>query len=185
MSGTNEEPESLAASASLFDHRDREKVRHYGSFVVGSARRHRFFFGAVFGAIVGATIGSLYALPKTYHVEAKVVAQANAALTVRGDGPGADSLTRVAAETVLRRDNLVALVQQTDLLQYNREHRAPAQRARDALVKALHVRQASEADRLDGLVDLLEKRLSVWTNDSGSTVTISLDWSDEIGRAHV
>jgi hypothetical protein len=31
---------------------------------------------------------------------------------------------------------------------------------------------------LDGLVELLEKKLVVWTGDSGSTVTIAIDWSD-------
>ena len=98
-------------------------------------------------------------------------------MTVRGDGPGADSLTRVAAETVLRRDNLLALIQQTDLLRYTAEHRAPAQRARDAIVKALHG-QDSESEQLDGLVDQLEKKLSVWTSESGNTVTIAIDWSD-------
>ena len=178
MSGTDEGPESLAASASLFDHRDRERVRNYASFVAGAARRHRLLFAAVFVAIMAATVGSLFALPKTYHVEAKALAQANAALTVRGDGPGADSLTRVAAETVLRRDNLLALIQQTDLLRYSREHRAPVLRARDALVKVLYRREDSEADRLDALVELLEKRLAVWTSESGSTVTIAIDWSD-------
>ncbi len=97
---------------------------------------------------------------------------------VRGDGPGAESLTRVAAETVLRRDNLVALVQQTDLLRYTRDHRAPVQRARDAIMKALHRPEESEADRLDALVELLEKSFGVWTSESGSTVTIAIDWSD-------
>jgi uncharacterized protein involved in exopolysaccharide biosynthesis len=178
MSRTDEGPESLATSASLFDDRDREKVRNYASFVAGSARRHRLLFAAVFFAILGATGGSLFAFPKTYHVEAKALAQANAALTVRGDGPGADSLTRVAAETVLRRDNLLALVQQTDLLQYNRDHRAPILIARDALMKALTRREDSEADRLDALVEVLEKRLAVWTSDTGNTVTIAIDWSN-------
>ena len=114
---------------------------------------------------MGATVGSLFAFPKTYHVETKALAQTNSALMVRGDGPSADSLTRVAAETVLRRDNLLALIQQTDLLRYTREHRAPVQRARDAIVKALHAREDSEADQLDALVKPLEKKLAVWTSD--------------------
>jgi uncharacterized protein involved in exopolysaccharide biosynthesis len=178
MNRRDETSENPAANASLFDHRDREKIRNYVVFIMGSVRRHRLLFVAVLLSIMGGTIGALLAFPKTYHVEAKAVAQPNSALTVRGDGPSADSLTRVAAETVLRRDNLLALIQQTDLIHYTAEHRAPVQRWRDAVVKALRLREDSEADRLDGLVELLEKKLVVWTGDSGSTVTIAIDWSD-------
>src|SRR5579863_8543366 len=169
MDGRDEEPESVTVSASLFDRRDRERILDWATFLAGSVRRHRLLLALAFVSIVGGTIGALLAFPKTYHVEAKALAQRNAALTVRGDGPGSDSLTRVAAETVLRRDNLLALVQQTDLLRYSREHRAPVLRARDALVKVLYRREDSEADRLDALVELLEKRLAVWTSESGST----------------
>jgi uncharacterized protein involved in exopolysaccharide biosynthesis len=174
---------TLAASASLFDRRDREKVRNYASFLRGSVRRHRLLVASVFLTIVGGTVGSLFVLPKTYHVETKALAQPNSALTVRGDGPGADSLTRVAADTVLRHDNLLALVQETNLLLYTTEHRAPAQVARDAILNALRVREDSSADQLDALVTRLEKKLSVWTSDggntvSGSTVTIAIDWQD-------
>ena len=175
--------EALAASTSLFDRRDREKVRNYASFLRGSVRRHRLLVAAVFVTIVGGAVGSLLVLPKTYHVETKALAQPNSALTVRGDGPGADSLTRVAADTVLRHDNLLALVQQTNLLEYTKEHRAPAQVARDAILKTLRVREDSGADQLDALVTRLEKKLSVWTSDSGntasgSTVTIAIEWPD-------
>jgi uncharacterized protein involved in exopolysaccharide biosynthesis len=178
MNSNEEEAENLAASASLFDRRDREKVRNYASFLLGSVRRHRLLVVAIFVSIMGATVGSFFAFPKTYHVETKALAQPNSALTVRGDGPGGESLTRVAAETVLRRDNLLALIQQTDLVRYSREHRAPVQRARDAIVKALHGREDSQADRIDSLVEQLEKKLAVWTNETGTTVTIAIDWSD-------
>ena len=180
---SNDDDETMATGASLFDRRDRERVRNYTSFLTGSLRRHRLLVTAVFVSIVGATIGSFFVLPKTYHVETKALAQPNSALTVRGDGPGADSLTRVAADTVLRHENLLALVQETNLLEYTREHRAPAQLARDAIMDAFHARRDSDAERLDALVSLLEKRLNVWTSDSGttaggSTVTIAIDWPD-------
>ena len=178
MNNYDEEPQNVEPSASLFDRRDRVRVQNYASFVIGSVRRHRLLVVAAFVSIVGVAVGSLFALPKTYHVEAKALAQRNSALPVRGDEPGADSLTRVAAETVLRRDNLLALIQQTDLLRYTREHRAPVQRARDAIVKALHGRRDSEAEQVDALVETLETKLAVWTSESGSTVTIAIDWSD-------
>jgi hypothetical protein len=182
MNSNDEEPETLAANASLFDRRDRQRARNYASFVLGSLRRHRPLVAAVFVSIMGATIGSFFAFPKTYHVEAKALAQPTSALTVRGDGPGADSLTRAAADTVLRQENLVALIQQTDLVRYTLEHRAPVQRARDAIVKFLRMREDSEADQLDALVRRLETKLVVWTSEGnaagGTTVTIAIDWPD-------
>ena len=183
MNSNDEESETLAANASLFDRRDRQRARNYASFVLGSLRRHRPLVAAVFVSILGATIGSFFAFPKTYHVEAKALAQPTSALTVRGDGPGADSLTRAAADTVLRQENLVALIQQTDLVRYTMEHRAPVQRARDAIVKFLRMREDSEADQLDALVRRLETKLVVWTSDGGNavggtTVTIAIDWPD-------
>jgi hypothetical protein len=174
----DDEHENLATSTSLFDRRDLDRIRNYASFVAGSVRRHRLLVLAIFISTVGATIGSLFALPKTYRVETKALAQPNSALTVRGDGQGADSLTRAAAETVLRRDNLVAIVRQTDLLRYTADHRAPIQRARDAIVKTLQGHEDTEADRLDALVKVLEKKFAIWTSESGSTVTIAIDWSD-------
>ena len=179
----DESSESLATSARLFAREDRRKARDYASYALGSLRRHRLLALAVFTAIVGGTIGSFFALPRTYHVETRALAQPTSALTVRGDGPGADSLTRAAADTVLRQDNLLALIRETDLLQYTRDHRAPAQRVRDALVRRLRGHDESEADQLDALVKRLEKKLVVWTSDggnnaSGSTVTIAIDWPD-------
>ncbi|HEX3344222.1 MAG TPA: hypothetical protein VHS09_06600, partial [Polyangiaceae bacterium] len=137
----------------------------------------------VFASIMGATVGSFFLFPKTYHVETKALAQPTSALTVRGDGPSADTLTRAAADTVLRQDNLLALIKETDLLAYTRDHRAPVQRARDAVVRLVRGHDESEADQLDALVKRLETKLVVWTSDSanaagGSTVTIAIDWSD-------
>jgi uncharacterized protein involved in exopolysaccharide biosynthesis len=180
----DEEPaETLGTSAHLFDRRDSQRLRSYASFVWGSLGRHRALFVAVFTAIMGATVGSFFLFPKTYHVETKALAQPTSALVVRGDGPSADSLTRAAADTVLRQDNLLALIRETDLLQYTRDHRAPVQRARDVVVRLVRGHDESEADQLDALVKRLETKLVVWTSDSantagGSTVTIAIDWSD-------
>ena len=62
----------------------------------------------------------LWAAPRSYGVEAEVLAQKNALMPALGNPsravpPDADRPTRAAAETVLRRDNLLALIKQTDL----------------------------------------------------------------------
>ena len=178
----DEEPaDPSVVQSALFDGRDRDRFRYYASFVLGSVRRHKFLFVSVFTAIMGGAVGSFFVLPKTYHVETKALAEPTSALTVRGDGPGTESLTRAAADTVLRQENLLSLIQETDLLQYMKDHRAPAQVFRDAVVTAVRGHDQSRDDQVDALVRRLEKKLVVWTNDSAngsreSTVSIAIDW---------
>ncbi len=157
---------------------ERKHAREYAAFVRGAMRRHKALMAVVFVGIVAAAIAVVFSLPKSYHVEAKVLAHQNSALTVRGDGPGGESPIRTAAETILRRENLLSLVEQFDLVHYWRAHRSPAERARDAVLGFLSTQPDTEQDRIDAMVDRLEKRLSVSTNDNGGTVTIAIDWPD-------
>lgn len=154
---------------------DREKIRNYLVFVAGSVQRRKRLVAAVLVSIVALAIAALFAFPKTYHVESKLLAQRNQVLAVRGDGPDAVAPTRGAVETVLRRDNLVAIIQATDLVNHFREHRSLSQRVMGA-VRGLMSRAETEEDRVDAMVELLEKRLNVWTNEG--TVVIAIDWSD-------
>ncbi len=153
---------------------DAQRAKNYILYVVGSARRRWRSIVLVFCVIFGGTIAGLKTFPKTYHVEAKLLAQRNAVLSIRGDNGGADAPTQAAAETILRRDILVALVRQTDLVRNFAQHRAPAQRAKDAIMKVFQREPPSEEDQLDAMVGLLEKRFNVWSKDG--TVTIVIDW---------
>jgi hypothetical protein len=154
---------------------DGAQVGNYATLVAGAVRRRKGLVAAVFASIVGLTVAGLAAFPKSYHVEAKLLAQRSQVLVVRGDGPDAVAPTRGAVETVLRRDSLVALIHATDLVAHWHEHRAPAQRWADALLSAVRPPE-SDDDRIDAMVERLEKRLVVWTTDG--TITITIDWPD-------
>ena len=167
MLAENDDPESDGAD--LFD---RERIRDYLAFLVGAVRRHRLLVAGVFSSIVALVIAALAALPRTYHVEAQLLAQRNAALTTRGEGPDV-APTRGAVETIHRRENVVALIQATDLVRHWDEHRAPAQRLIDAIRR---LPTEDEQERIDSMVEQLEKRLSVAVGDG--TVTIAIDWPD-------
>jgi uncharacterized protein involved in exopolysaccharide biosynthesis len=151
-----------------------DRARDYLTFVAGSFRRRRKLVATVALWIMALTMISLAALPRTYRVEATLLAQKNTVLVVRGDGPDATPAIRGATETIKKRGNLIALVEATDLLRHWDEHRAPAQRALDALRHLLH--EESEDERMDDMVDRLGKRLSVWTNEG--TVSIAIEWPD-------
>ncbi len=87
----------------------------------------------------------------------------------------ADAPTRAASDTVLRRENLVALINQTDLIENWEKTRAPAVRLKD-IVQQVFTGKPSEEEKLDALVGLLEKKLMVGTGEG--TVMIVIDWPD-------
>lgn len=155
---------------------DRHLLRNYLSFGKGALRRRKGLAASVFLGMIGAAALGLAVMPRTYHVESKLFAQRNQVLAVRGDGPDAVAPTRGAVEIMERTENLVAVIESTDLVEHYRAHRAPAVRALDTLSGLLSTRVETEEDRVDAMVELLEKKLTVWTNEG--TVTIALDWPD-------
>jgi uncharacterized protein involved in exopolysaccharide biosynthesis len=143
-------------------------------YAVGSIRRRKFLVLGLAIGIFAATVSTLFLLPKTYHVETKLLIQHNQALAPRGDSQG-DAPTRAAVETVMRRDNLIAIVHQTSLLHewYNR--RAPLAHVKDLIVRVF-ANPETEQETTEWMVDVLEKRMSVWTNEG--IVNIGIDWPD-------
>jgi uncharacterized protein involved in exopolysaccharide biosynthesis len=154
----------------------------YSHFVFGAVRRHAVLVAAVFGIVVALTGTGLLVMPKTYHVQVKLLAQRNEVMTALSN-PGravpwdADSPTRAAAETVLRRDNLISIIGMTNLLEDWSRTRAPILRLKDGLKKLLLGRALTPDERLDQLVNYLEAEMKVVAAPGGDgTVTIDLDW---------
>src|SRR4051812_43364768 len=110
--------ERQEVDADLFDY---VQLRRRVVLVAKSIRRHRWLFLAV---VLGTStfITTLAVMwPKTFHVQTKILAQRNQVLASlsnprRSMPLEADAPTRAVSETVLRRDNLVSLVKQTNLL---------------------------------------------------------------------
>jgi uncharacterized protein involved in exopolysaccharide biosynthesis len=145
--------------------------------VLGAANRRKLLTGSIFVVVLATTLLALEVLPRTYYVETKLLAQRNqtiAALSNPGRALGWDDVPlRAATETVLRHDNLVSLVKQTDLVRRWPMTRAPLLRLKDRLLLALRG-PVSDDDQLAALVGLLGVRLRVAVGDG--TVTISIDW---------
>jgi hypothetical protein len=169
MVSASEEIESESA------HLDFKLVSNLVAYAFGAIRRRKVFVLGLFVPIFGGAVASVYLLPKTYHVETKLLAQRNMALALRGDNPN-EMPSHSAVETVMRHDNLVAIVRQTDLLHEWFYHRAPLPHLKDVIVKAVS-RPETEDETIAWMTDVLQKRMTVGTPNEG-VITIAIDWPD-------
>ena len=149
-------------------------------FIFRSIGRHKKFAISIVAFVLLVTGAALVLVPRTYKSDTKILAQRNLVMATLGN-PGrsvptdADSPTRSAAEAVLKRDNLVALIKQVNLMDEWRNTRAPLLATRDRIVE-LFSGEVTEEDRLEVLIGLLSKRLTVTTEEG--TVLIALEWPD-------
>jgi uncharacterized protein involved in exopolysaccharide biosynthesis len=165
-------------SADLFDF---QQIRDYLGFVRRAVGRHKLLVLGAWVSVMAVAGGALAMLPRTYHVETKILAQQNHVIAALGNPNrsvprDADAPTRAATETVLRRDNLISLIKQTDLVDQWEATRAPVNRLKDLAVKVIKG-EPTEEDKVDALVGLLEKRLQVQIGDG--TVMILIDWPND------
>jgi uncharacterized protein involved in exopolysaccharide biosynthesis len=158
---------------------DLEQVKNWARFVLHAVRRRKLLALAVALLTVGATLALLSVTPRTYRIEAQLLAQRISVMSALGNPSRkvpfeADSPTRAAAETVLRRDNLLSLMKQTDLLNHWYRNRPWLFRLKDRLVDLIAA--PTEEEKTVAMVEFLESRLTVKAVDP--TVTISLEWPD-------
>ncbi|HEY8208960.1 MAG TPA: hypothetical protein VIG99_15825 [Myxococcaceae bacterium] len=171
-------PAPVQESADLFDF---SQIRDYLGFVRRAVFRHKMLVAIAFMSVMAVAAGTLAMLPRSYHVESKILAQQNHVIAALGNPNrsvprDADAPTRAATETILRRDNLISLIKQTDLVDQWEATRAPANRLKDWVQKTLRG-PPTEEDRVDALVGLLEKKLQVSIGEG--TVTIMIDWAND------
>jgi len=121
-----------------------------------SVSRHRAVFFSVWFCVVGVTIALMVVLPKTYEVQTTLQAQKSDVITSLSSRrvQGGPDPSRQAAETVLRHDNLVALIRQTDLIRRWPERRAPLARLKDA-IWARFFRRPTPDEEIENFVGLL------------------------------
>jgi uncharacterized protein involved in exopolysaccharide biosynthesis len=167
----------LGEGAEAFDF---DWILDYASFVMDAIRSQRLLELGVFASVVVIAGLAVVSLPKTYHAETKLLAQRNELIeSLSLNSPnrsGAESdPTRAASETVLRNDNLIALVEQTDVIRHWDSHRAPILRVKDWLMRLVRA-EPSREDKIALFVDLLQARLSIAAAEGA--ITIAIDWND-------
>jgi len=161
---------------------DVEQLREILGFVLRSARRRPKLAIATFAVVAALGVTVALTMPLTYNSQVSLLAQRGSAIRVlSSSNPGAmdsvDNPTKNVAAMIMRRDNLVSLAKEADLVQRVKETRPRALRLKDQLV-ALLFGPTSAEDVESNLVRTLEKKVEVTTDDPTSTVVISVDWSN-------
>jgi uncharacterized protein involved in exopolysaccharide biosynthesis len=118
--------------------------------------------------------------PRTYEVSVRILAQRNLVLPAldnpqNAENRDADNLTKNAADAILKRDNLLALIKQLDLLDRWQATRQPLLRVKDKIMATFG--KTTDEERLRNMVGVLGKRLTVAADDA--TITITVVWSDK------
>src|SRR5882762_2897943 len=155
-------------------------IGSYAKFVFHSIWRHKLQFLLVWAGIIGFSAGLLFVLPKTYQVKTTLQAQRNQVMASLSN-PGraipidADAPTRLAAETVQRYDNLVALIQQTELIKSWPLNRAPLLKLKD-YIWSRAFKQPIPEEQMENFVYYLQSRL--WVLSGEGTVTIGIEFPD-------
>ena len=160
---------------------DVDQLRQSVSLVSEAVQRHKVAAVATFAIVFGAacTIASLW--PKTYEADGRLLMQRNE-VTASLVNPGrtipreAESPTLAAREIVLGRENVLAVMKTTNLLEEWARTRPPLLRFKDWLFGLFGSAQ-TEDDRVDALAGLIEDRLLVGTSDEGA-VSFSIRWPD-------
>lgn len=135
---------------------------------------------AILTLVVGLLVSAaaIAFAPRTYRVEARILAQRNLVIPLLGNPrrpvpADYDTPARAASELVLQHDNLVAIVDELDLLRKWNEQRPPILKVKDAVMDAVRG-PVSDEDMRRAMVGLLEKKLAV--RSDGTTLRISAEW---------
>jgi hypothetical protein len=171
---------------------DWRRLRERLGFALRAARRRPFTAALCFLLLASLGPVSLAVMPRTWRVEAVVTAARNPVVSTLAEpvllrpfdaGDAADA----ARDAILRRDNLEALAEETELLDRTLAARAPITRLRDRALELVTGRVPTRAQRMEALVESLEKRLSISVPGAqpgapaGATrdrILLALEWPD-------
>lgn len=167
--------EAQGGEPQLFDTQFATRI---AGFVFRGVRRHRVLSLVAFIVVVAVGVALAVLLPRTYHTESRLLANNNELIRALGNPRSAlrsDDPTRAARELIFARENIVSLINQTNLMKNWEETRPAVVKLKDKIVR-LVAGPMTEDEKVDAMVGLLEKRLQVSTDQQ--TVTISIDWPD-------
>ncbi|MFO0590942.1 MAG: hypothetical protein U0441_25590 [Polyangiaceae bacterium] len=165
-------PRDAAAST------DEPRLSELAGLILRAPLRRRRLAAVVFAIAVIATTVTALLVPRVYAVDTKILTQRNLVMPSLGNPRRAvpmesDAPTRAAADVIMGRDNLVAIIKEADLVARWEAERPPVLRLKDRAVAALRP-PPTEDDKVRALVAILEKKLYVQADES--TIHIGVEW---------
>ncbi len=171
---------------------DWTRVREHVGFAFRAVRRRPLVAAVCLLAIAALGPVSLAWTSRTYHVEAVVTSSRNPTVSTLPDPVllrsfDSEDPANVARDAILRRDALAAIVEDVHLVDRTFASRSVLARARDELARLLTRREPTRAERVEDLVDRLEKRLTITLpgaqpgaapGAAKDRIVVALDWSD-------
>jgi uncharacterized protein involved in exopolysaccharide biosynthesis len=155
---------------------DFERLRELWGFVKNAARRRYKLALVVFVGVASAGIGIAAVMPRSYEAEAKITSQRTTiGRIVNNDGDQETPGTAIT-QTIMRRENLVALVRDARLVDRFAETRPKPLQIKDRIMAKLFG-PVSRDDMEKAMVGTLETKLSVKIGDDG-IIDVTVDWSN-------
>jgi uncharacterized protein involved in exopolysaccharide biosynthesis len=160
---------------------DVQQIADYVGFVGRAILRHKALSFTTFLVTLALTGAGATLWPETWEVEAKLLVQGNEVMSslvnpTRTIPREAEAPTRAAEEIVLRRDNLIAVIQEVDLMTEWERTRPPLFRLKDRVFEFIRG-ELTEEEKLDSMVGMLEKGLLVSTSANG-VINFDVTWRD-------
>jgi uncharacterized protein involved in exopolysaccharide biosynthesis len=163
------------------------EIRVLAGFPFRALLRRRRFALLLFAAVMLFVSLAALLMERHYRVETKFLASLNVVMPALGNPrrsvpTQSDAPTRQAAEAVLKRENLLQIIRQTNLLTTFDQTRPPLGRARDIIVRAVKG-PMPDSDRVNTMIGLLEKRM--WIDAKEGAVTIGIDWMNPVAAYRI
>jgi uncharacterized protein involved in exopolysaccharide biosynthesis len=151
-------------------------------FVLRAPRRRPLLAILVLALSLLATAAVAVCAPRVYVASTRILVQRNVVIPLLGNPRRPlpadwDVPTKGTSETILRRDNLVAIIRETNLEQRWSVGRSPISQLIDGATR-LAFGPMSEEDRMLALIGALEKRITVTTDET--TIRIEVAWYDPV-----
>jgi uncharacterized protein involved in exopolysaccharide biosynthesis len=149
-------------------------------FVLRAPRRRPLLATLVLALSLLATAAVAVCAPRVYVASTRILVQRNVVIPLLGNPRRPlpadwDVPTKGTSETILRRDNLVAIIHETNLEERWSVGRSPISQLIDGASR-LVFGPMSDEDRLLALIGALEKRITVTTDET--TIRIEVSWYD-------
>lgn len=151
------------------------------SFFLHAPKRHPALASVTAIVIVVLGVAAAAFWPRSYDCDVRILAQHNLVLPAL-DNPtravprDADAPTKNATDAILQHDNLVTMIKELDLITRWRATRPAALRFKDSVLSFGASANRSEEEQMRDMIELVQRRLSVMTDES--SITIAISWPD-------